>query len=227
MLAEVDAGALRQPHLAAGFHRAGLPAGHLGHRGAVGRVQVDRPHAGLVAPQQQMRLGQQGVLQRVRDGVGVAVPPGVPAGFTDPVADPLGELLGRFARTRGPFCTAEAAARFGLGLRVAADVLSRLAVDGKLVRGEFTDAPTDSPGAEQWCDAGVLRVVLVQVIRGTIDACAQALRKISEQPELMLRGTSSNSLRVTTFLLSSRKTEFLWKTAVSSSSRRKRTSKLS
>lgn len=62
----------------------------------------------------------------------------------------------------------------------------------------------------------VLRVVLVQVIRGTIDACAQALRKISEQPELMLRGTSSNSLRVTTFLLSSRKTEFLWKTAVSS-----------
>ncbi|MCB9440425.1 MAG: ATP-dependent helicase [Mycolicibacterium sp.] len=96
---------------------------------------------------------------RLRDGVGVAVPPGVPAGFTDPVADPLGELLGRFARTRGPFCTAEAAARFGLGLRVAADVLSRLAVDGKLVRGEFTDAPTDSPGAEQWCDAGVLRVL--------------------------------------------------------------------
>lgn len=38
---------------------------------------------------------------RLRDGLGVAVPPGVPMGFTDPVADPLGELLGRFARTRG------------------------------------------------------------------------------------------------------------------------------
>ena len=54
------------------------------------------------------------------------------------MADPLGELLGRYARTHGPFTTAQAAARFGLGLRVAADVLGRMAVDGKLVRGEFT-----------------------------------------------------------------------------------------
>ena len=46
-------------------------------------------------------------------------------GFTEAVADPLGELLGRYARTRGPFTTADAAARFGLGLRVAADVLGR------------------------------------------------------------------------------------------------------
>ncbi|MGB3665114.1 DEAD/DEAH box helicase, partial [Mycolicibacter algericus] len=38
---------------------------------------------------------------RLRDGIGVAVPPGVPAGFTEPVTDPLGELLGRFARTHG------------------------------------------------------------------------------------------------------------------------------
>ncbi|MGH3563630.1 MAG: Lhr family ATP-dependent helicase, partial [Mycobacterium sp.] len=73
------------------------------------------------------------------------------------VADPLGELLGRFARTRGPFTTTEAAARFGLGQRVAADVLGRLAVDGRLVRGEFADIPGD-PG-EQWCDADVLRIL--------------------------------------------------------------------
>ena len=32
---------------------------------------------------------------RLRDGVGVAVPVGVPASFTEAVADPLGELLGR------------------------------------------------------------------------------------------------------------------------------------
>ncbi len=94
---------------------------------------------------------------RLRDGVGVAVPVGVPASFTEPVADPLGELLGRFARTRAPFTTAEAAARFGLGQRVAADVLGRLAVDGRLVRGEFIDNPAD-PG-EQWCDADVLRIL--------------------------------------------------------------------
>ncbi|CAN3127703.1 ATP-dependent helicase [Mycobacterium sp. smrl_JER01] len=94
---------------------------------------------------------------RLRDGVGVAVPVGVPMAFLEQVVDPLGELLSRYARTRGPFTTAEAAARFGLGPRVAADVLGRLAVDGKLVRGEFTDVPTDS--GEQWCDAEVLRIL--------------------------------------------------------------------
>src|SRR6201999_1364046 len=43
---------------------------------------------------------------RLRDGVGVAVPMGVPASFTEAVSDPLGELLGRFARTHAPFTTA-------------------------------------------------------------------------------------------------------------------------
>jgi ATP-dependent Lhr-like helicase len=94
---------------------------------------------------------------RLRDGLGVAVPPGVPTGFTEPVADPLGELLGRFARTRGPFTTGHAAQRFGLGVRVAADALGRLAADGRVMRGEFTDL-TQSPG-EQWCDTEVLRIL--------------------------------------------------------------------
>ena len=60
---------------------------------------------------------------RLRDGVGAAVPVGLPGAFTEAVADPLAELLGRYARTHTPFSTATAAARFGLGLRVAADVL--------------------------------------------------------------------------------------------------------
>ncbi|WAJ46326.1 ATP-dependent helicase [Mycobacterium sp. Aquia_216] len=98
---------------------------------------------------------------RLRDGVGVAVPLGVPATFTEQVADPLGELLGRYARTRTPFSTAEAAARFGLGLRVTADVLSRLAGDGRLVRGDFVapEAVSVGVGGEQWCDADVLRIL--------------------------------------------------------------------
>ncbi|OCB62599.1 ATP-dependent helicase, partial [Mycobacterium malmoense] len=102
---------------------------------------------------------------RLRDGVGAPVPLGVPAAFTEAVADPLGELLGRYARTHTPFTTAEAAARFGLGLRVTADVLGRLAdptsSQGRLVRGDFV-AATEVPGAagsEQWCDADVLRVL--------------------------------------------------------------------
>ncbi|HEY2447876.1 MAG TPA: ATP-dependent helicase [Mycobacterium sp.] len=92
---------------------------------------------------------------RLRDGVGVAVPVGVPASFTEAVSDPLGELLGRYARTHAPFTTADAAARFGLGLRVAADVLGRLAADGRLVRGEFS---AEAAG-DQWCDADVLRIL--------------------------------------------------------------------
>jgi ATP-dependent helicase Lhr and Lhr-like helicase len=100
----------------------------------------------------------------LRDGVGVAVPVGVPAAFTESVDDPLGELLGRYARTHGPFTTHDAAARFGLGLRVTADVLGRLAIDGKLIRGEFTDAasaglPAPAGAGDQWCDADVLKIL--------------------------------------------------------------------
>ncbi|HKP41367.1 ATP-dependent helicase [Mycobacterium sp.] len=91
----------------------------------------------------------------LRDGVGVAVPVGVPVAFTESVDDPLGELLGRYARTHGPFTTHDAAARFGLGLRVTADVLGRLAIDGRLVRGEFTS----NVEGEQWCDADVLKIL--------------------------------------------------------------------
>ncbi|WP_135453160.1 ATP-dependent helicase [Mycobacterium sp. DL99] len=91
----------------------------------------------------------------LRDGVGAPVPVGVPAAFTESVDDPLGDLIGRYARTHGPFTTTEVAARFGLGLRVTADVLGRMAVDGRLVRGEFVD---DLAG-DQWCDAEVLRIL--------------------------------------------------------------------
>ncbi|WP_006244305.1 ATP-dependent helicase [Mycolicibacterium tusciae] len=91
----------------------------------------------------------------LRDGIGVAVPVGVPTAFTEGVDDPLGELLGRYARTRGPFTTHDAAGRFGLGLRVTADVLGRMANDGKLIRGEFTN---DLEG-DQWCDADVLKIL--------------------------------------------------------------------
>jgi ATP-dependent Lhr-like helicase len=68
-------------------------------------------------------------------------------------------LVSRYARTHGPFTTAAVATRFGLGLRVAADVLGRLAADRKLDPGEFVDAAVDSPGSEQWCDSEVLRIL--------------------------------------------------------------------
>jgi ATP-dependent Lhr-like helicase len=90
---------------------------------------------------------------RLRDALGTALPVGVPEAFTEPVKDPLGDLLARYARTHGPFTSAEAAHRFGLGTAVADGALHRLAAAGRLVQGEFR------PGGagHEWCDAGVLR----------------------------------------------------------------------
>jgi ATP-dependent Lhr-like helicase len=90
---------------------------------------------------------------RVRDALGAALPVGVPEVFTEPVADPLGDLLTRYARTRGPFPAAQAAERFGLGVAVVHGVLDRLAGGGRLVRGELR------PGGigTEYCDSEVLR----------------------------------------------------------------------
>ena len=74
---------------------------------------------------------------RLRDALGAPLPRSLPGAFRTPVADPLGDLLARFARTRGPFTTADAATAFGLGVSVADAALSQLATQGKLLRGHF------------------------------------------------------------------------------------------
>ncbi|MCZ7416162.1 ATP-dependent helicase [Streptomyces sp. WMMC897] len=90
---------------------------------------------------------------RLRDALGVALPVGVPEAFTEPVPDPLGDLLARFARTHGPFTTARAATRFGLGQAVADGALHRMAAEGRLLQGEFHPAGA----GQEWCDPTVLR----------------------------------------------------------------------
>lgn len=90
---------------------------------------------------------------RLRDGLGVPLPIGTPAAFIEPVDDPLGDLLGRYARTHGPFTLSEAAERFGIGSAVARDVLARLANEKRVVEGEFRPGASGS----EWCDAEVLR----------------------------------------------------------------------
>jgi ATP-dependent Lhr-like helicase len=92
---------------------------------------------------------------RLRDALGTALPVGVPEVFTEPVADPLGDLIGRFARTHGPFAPPEVAARLGLGVAVVTATLQRLVGTGRLVTGEFR------PGGigQEWCDAEVLRSI--------------------------------------------------------------------
>ncbi|MFI2228161.1 ATP-dependent helicase [Streptomyces fradiae] len=90
---------------------------------------------------------------RLRDALGTALPVGVPEAFTEPVNDPLGDLLARYARTHGPFTSAEAAARFGLGTAVTDGALHRLAAAGRVVQGEFHPSGI----GQEWCDAAVLR----------------------------------------------------------------------
>jgi len=92
-------------------------------------------------------------VSRLRDGLGVAVPPGTPEAFTDPVEDPLADLVSRYARTHGPFTTDQAAARLGLGAAVVRHTLQRLSAQGRVLDGEFRPSGSGS----EWCDAEVLR----------------------------------------------------------------------
>ncbi|APU23020.1 helicase family protein [Actinoalloteichus sp. GBA129-24] len=100
---------------------------------------------------------------RYRDALGTTLPAGLPAALLTATSDALGDLLIRFARGRGPFRAAEAAARFGLGVGPVTDRLDRLRVSGRLVRGELrpVEAETAIPGGlgtpTEYCDAEVLR----------------------------------------------------------------------
>jgi ATP-dependent Lhr-like helicase len=92
---------------------------------------------------------------RLRDALGVALPPGLPRAFLESVADPAGDLVARFARTHGPFTAERVASRFGLAEARVRSVLERLEQSGRTVRGAFL---AGGHGLE-WCDTDVLRRV--------------------------------------------------------------------
>jgi ATP-dependent Lhr-like helicase len=92
-------------------------------------------------------------VSRLRDALGVPVPPGLPEIFDEGVSDPLGDLVSRYARTHGPFTAHRVAERFGIGTAIAATALGRLAAERRVVEGEFLP---HGAGVE-WCDTGVLR----------------------------------------------------------------------
>jgi ATP-dependent Lhr-like helicase len=116
---------------------------------------------GLVAARRALRVriaGEERLIAaedagRYRDALGVSPPPGVPEAFLTPVADALVSVVRRWARSHGPFLTAEAARRFGLDLVQAAAVLERLEADGTIVLGEFRPDGSE----REWCDGEVLR----------------------------------------------------------------------
>ncbi len=109
---------------------------------------------------------------RLRDAVGVQPPPGTPHAFLEPAPDPLGEIVGRYARTHGPFTAEAAGAALGLPPAVIRGVLSELQHSGNLTRGAFR------PGGDgqEWVDAGVLRRLKrrsLAVLRREIEAVEQ------------------------------------------------------
>ena len=81
--------------------------------------------------------------------------PGLAGVFLEATDRPLFELLRRYARTHGPFTTADVATRFGLAPSQIEPVLRRLHADGKLLEGEFRPEGTH----REWCDPDVLQQV--------------------------------------------------------------------
>ena len=90
---------------------------------------------------------------RYRDALGCALPLGLPAAFTEPVARPLEDLVARYARTHGPFTEREVATRLGVPEPRILGALAALESADRIVRGEFRPEGV----RREWCDSEVLR----------------------------------------------------------------------
>jgi ATP-dependent Lhr-like helicase len=87
-----------------------------------------------------------------RDALGVSPPGGLPKSCLEESPEPLANLFARYARTHGPFPTAQLRARYRID---PTPVLKQLEGEGVLVRGEILPGGTE----REWCEADVLRRV--------------------------------------------------------------------
>ena len=123
----------------------------------VGQEWIDR----LVVEKRAIEIGVGGEMRyaaaedaaRYRDAFGCAIPIGLPMAFTDPVARPLEELVGRYARTHGPFVATDVARRFDAPVERIAGALAALEGEDRLVIGEFRPEGV----SREFCDVDVLR----------------------------------------------------------------------
>ncbi len=90
---------------------------------------------------------------RYRDALGCSLPMGLPSALLESAPDPVTDLVGRFARTHGPFTATEPATRFGLGPGVVLTSLKALGARGRALEGEFRP----SGSGREWVDVDVLR----------------------------------------------------------------------
>lgn len=106
---------------------------------------------------------------RLRDTIGLQPAPGVPSDLLDPVADPLGDVVGRYARTHGPFTVEDASHGTHLAPATVREVLGRLEADGKVRAGAFRPGGTD----QEWVSIDVLRRIRrrsLAVLRQQVEA---------------------------------------------------------
>jgi ATP-dependent Lhr-like helicase len=92
---------------------------------------------------------------RVRDALGVPLPPGLPAAFLGASPDALLDITRRYARTHGPFTTVELAKRYGLSNARLEPVLQKLVSLGRVVEGGFRPTGVN----REWIDIEVLRTI--------------------------------------------------------------------
>ena len=92
---------------------------------------------------------------RYRDGLGIPLPPGIPAALLEPVAQPVVEIVRRYARTHGPFTLEEVAHRFALDPAQTEHALNQLTQENRIVEGGFR------PGGlhREWVDTEILRII--------------------------------------------------------------------
>src|SRR5699024_10905006 len=99
---------------------------------------------------------------RLRDGLGAALPPGLPEELLAPAPEALTDLVLRYARSHGPFRAQQLAEHYGLGVAAVAPVLEQLLARGVLASGTLRPAEAHTattaalPGPD-YCDADVLR----------------------------------------------------------------------
>ncbi len=90
---------------------------------------------------------------RLRDALGIVPRRGLPRALLEPVEDALGDLIGRYARTHGPFTAETISQRFALSATSVSDALTRLVRKGRIVEGAFLQHGS----GREFCDAEVMR----------------------------------------------------------------------
>ncbi len=148
-----------------GVHDLLLRLGDLTAAEIAGRSRVDAQEAvaELIRARRALQISVSGQARivpveyagRYRDALGVPLPTGLPESLLGPAAQATHDLARRYARTHGPFTTAEFAERYALGRATAESILKELTGGGRLLEGEFR------PGGSgrEWCDPEVLQSV--------------------------------------------------------------------